>query len=93
MDKLDRLIAVSKAVARIRKLEREPSGKAVPELHKLLQDPETSRELIVPLLFALKRFGPAAAVVIPLVEKLTQPDQTEKIQKLARTVLTSLRGK
>ena len=93
MDQLDRLIAVSRVVARIRQLERKPSGTAVPELHKLLQDPAVSREVIVPLLFALRGFGPAAAVVLPLVEKLTQPDEAAKIQKLAKKVLASIRGK
>ncbi len=92
MHKLDRLIAVSRVVARIRHLERKPSGTAVPELQKLLQDP-ASREVIVPLLLALRHFGPAAAVVLPLVEKLTRPEEAAKIRKVAKTVLASIRGK
>lgn len=93
MGQLDRLVAFSRMVARIRQLRREPAGTAVPELHKLLQDPETSRKLIVPLLLSLRRFGPAAAVVLPLVEKYTQPEEAAKIRKVARTVLANIRGK
>ena len=65
----------------------------MPELHKMLKDPATSKKLIVPVLLALRRFGPAAAVVLPLVEKYTQPEEAERIRKVAKTVLANIRGK
>lgn len=92
MGRLEKLMAISRAVNRIRKLERQAPGTAVPELRKLLADPEKSRELIVPLLMALRTFGPAAAVVLPLVEKYTRPEQTERVRRLAGSVIEAMRG-
>ncbi len=87
VNRIKRAILAARTIGRIRKLRKEPAAKAVPELQKLLQDPAVSKEVIVPLLFALGRFGPAAAVVLPLVEKLTQPDEAAKIRKVAEKVL------
>ena len=93
MGQLSRLVAFSRVVGRIRQLRRESSGTAVPELHKMLKDPATSKKLIVPVLLALRRFGPAAAIVIPLVEKYTQPEEAARVRKVAKTVLANIRGK
>ena len=91
MGQLNKLIAISRLVSRIRKLKRESPASAVPELKKLLQDPARSRKIIVPLLLALRGFGPAAAVVLPLVEKLSQPGETEKVRRLASSVIKTIR--
>ena len=91
MGRLDKLMNLGRLVHRIRELEQQAPGSALSELRNLLQDPDRSREFIAFLLPALRGFGPAATVVIPLLEKLSRPGETERVRQVAGSILAAIR--
>ncbi len=91
VDRITRAIENTKILARIRELAQEPAGMAVPELVRLLQDPERGEPILARVLVAVRSFGAQAAEALPEVEKIAQQHDNTQLRGLARSVITQIR--